>query len=383
MNEKEINANPLYVVLAGSHAYGTQTPESDLDLRGIVIAPDYIRSSLFKNFEQYEGKDFYSVKGLKPEIISKRVKQRTSKDLIPNEVDSTIYELKKAIKLISDNNPNMMELLYCDEEDILYADQEFEKLRDQRDVFLSLKMKFTYTGYARAQLERINRHRGYLMDGCPKKPERKEYGLPENDSILKESDRILIDKSINSLIKKWYIQDLNIDSPTKVSLLNSMRDFFATTLSCPLKTLPIELKDLAIRKLGLNDEVRFLLVQEEKYNSALENYNSYLKWEKERNPKRKELESKYGFDTKHAMSLIRISRIGVEALETGMIKVKRPDAEELLQIKNGYKSYEEIVEESKKLEKKMEELYATNPCNLPKRVQLDKIENLYNSIIRK
>lgn len=43
----------------------------------------------------------------------------------------------------------------------------------------------------------------------------------------------------------------------------------------------------------------------------------------------------YGYDTKHAMHLVRLYRMGYEALTTGDILVRRPDAKELLSIRNG------------------------------------------------
>ena len=44
------------------------------------------------------------------------------------------------------------------------------------------------------------------------------------------------------------------------------------------------------------------------------------------------------------MHLVRLLRMGVEALRDGKILVKRPDAQELLAIRNGAWTYEEVVE---------------------------------------
>jgi hypothetical protein len=102
------------------------------------------------------------------------------------------------------------------------------------------------------------------------------------------------------------------------------------------------------------------------YEVAKENHNNYWTWKKNRNAKRSELEEKYGYDTKHAMHLVRLLRTGAEALETGTILVRRPDAEELLAIRNGAWSYEEIVSYAESMDKKVrEELYTTT--KLPKR----------------
>ena len=82
----------------------------------------------------------------------------------------------------------------------------------------------------------------------------------------------------------------------------------------------------------------------EEYNLAKEKHAQYWTWKKNRNEARSVLEEQHGYDTKHAMHLVRLLRMGKEALEEGVLKVKRPDAEELLAIRAGAWTYEECVE---------------------------------------
>jgi len=77
----------IYEVLSGSHAYGLNTPDSDKDYRGILIPPREYYFSPFKSIEQYESKN----------------------------PDRTIFELKKFVRLATDNNPNILELLFIDD----------------------------------------------------------------------------------------------------------------------------------------------------------------------------------------------------------------------------------------------------------------------------
>lgn len=58
--------------------------------------------------------------------------------------------------------------------------------------------------------------------------------------------------------------------------------------------------------------------------------------------KRKRLVQQFGYDTKNAAHLVRLLRMGIEALQTGRLQVKRPDAEELLSIKRGALSLEQV-----------------------------------------
>jgi hypothetical protein len=61
-------------------------------------------------------------------------------------------------------------------------------------------------------------------------------------------------------------------------------------------------------------------------------------------PKRAALERVHGFDTKHAMHLVRLMRTCRDLVVDGVMRVYRPDREELLAIKQGAWSYERLVE---------------------------------------
>jgi len=101
--------------------------------------------------------------------------------------------------------------------------------------------------------------------------------------------------------------------------------------------------------------------REHEYDADLKQYNNYLTWKKNRNPKRAELEEKYGYDCKHAMHLIRLLRMGQEILRTGEVQVLREDREELLELRNGLWSYDKLIEEAEKAEKELAYLYDKSP----------------------
>jgi hypothetical protein len=108
------------------------------------------------------------------------------------------------------------------------------------------------------------------------------------------------------------------------------------------------------------------------FDESHTNWKSYWNWKKNRNDKRSELEALHGYDTKHAMHLIRLLRSGVDILETGIVPVKRKDADYLLDIRNGKYTYEEIVTESERLSAKVEELSKTTKLPLEPNFQLGK-----------
>ena len=121
----------LYEVVCGSRAYGTDTPESDIDIRGVVVPPLEYFFGFSCHFEQQEHKD-------------------------QEGNDSVHYDIRKFMKLAADANPNILELLFVPEDCIRIIDETFRPILENRNLFLSNKAKKTYIGYAKSQLKKMN-----------------------------------------------------------------------------------------------------------------------------------------------------------------------------------------------------------------------------------
>jgi len=93
------------------------------------------------------------------------------------------------------------------------------------------------------------------------------------------------------------------------------------------------------------------------YDLASNKYKDYWNWKTNRNKVRAELEDKYLMDSKFAMHLIRLMRMCKEILTEGVVHVKRPDAEELLAIRNGSLTYEQVLQLAAQYEDEMNDLY--------------------------
>ena len=155
-NLKWLPERTLFITRHGSHAYGTSLPTSDIDIRGIVVAPLHYYLGISEVFEQ----------------------------VIQSEpIDLTVFDLRKFMKLAADANPNALEILFTDPSDHLLVHPLMEKLFEARQSFLSQRAKHTFSGYARSQMKRIKGHYRWLKDPPKAPPTRAEFDLPERTVI--------------------------------------------------------------------------------------------------------------------------------------------------------------------------------------------------------
>lgn len=82
------------------------------------------------------------------------------------------------------------------------------------------------------------------------------------------------------------------------------------------------------------------------FDAEQKHWNHYVTWRKERNEARAKLEADHGYDTKHAVHLVRLLRMGHEILTRGEVLVERPDREELMAIRQGEWTFEQVVKEA-------------------------------------
>lgn len=313
-----LERNKIVKHYGGSISYGTNLPTSDVDFRGIFCAePVNILTPFFPVRECEDSQ----------------------------EEDTKYYELAHFMKLCLDCNPNIIETLWVDESDIVFRTEAYDFLREHREDLLSSKIAFTTSGYALAQLKRIKGHNKWINNPQPEDP-------PTPREFLS------------------VVQYLGDDKRLKVDL----HDFFENHLLVPYggntfgvcyqqgSSLWDDSGNLKDRFDGdrtkLENPILFLKWNKEEYRTAKERHTLYWNWKRNRNAARSALEEQHGFDTKHAMHLVRLLRMGEEALRGEGVIVKRPDAEELLSIRHGSWTYEQIVAYAEEKDKFIrEELY--------------------------
>lgn len=96
--------------------------------------------------------------------------------------------------------------------------------------------------------------------------------------------------------------------------------------------------------------------------------------------KRKALIEKFGYDTKNAAHLIRLFRMGIEFVETGELNVRRPDRVELLNIRNGKWTRDQVIRSGEELQLRMKAAKDNSP--LKEQPDFEKIDAFLVKLIK-
>lgn len=343
----------LYVTRHGSHAYGTSLPTSDLDLRGICIPPKEYYFGFLNTFEQ----------------------------MVQNHpVDLTVFELRKFFRLAADANPNALEIVFTDPSDHLLVHPLMERVFESRELFLSQKTLHTFSGYSKSQLMRINSHYRWLKSPPKAPPTRAEFGLPER-TVIPADQLAAAQAAIQKQTDRWSwhgLEDLSVS--TRLEIQQEFDRRLLEITQWDWKDSEQNLWQAAARTIGINENFIRLLDLERQYTARLKEWQQYQHWLETRNEARASLEARFGYDTKHAMHLVRLLRMCRELLEEGVVRVRRPDAEELLAIRAGAWSYEQLLEYS---ENEDESLHAiAKNSKLPKQPNRTALDRLCVELIQ-
>ena len=317
--------------MAGSRAYGTNLPTSDVDIRGIFVADELYYKSPWYNVGEID---------------------------IAEEEDTKYYEISKFLTLLVDQNPNIVESLWVEEGDILESSPGYELLRANREKLLSSKTAFTFSGYAIAQLKRIKGHNKWITNPQPVDAPKMIDFITMVQSFSDDKELKFNIEHSNESILIHYGQDLYgmYDMPTG-SGYRVYDDIGALIVN----------RDIESHTLG--NPVRLIKFNREEYKLAKEKHKQYWTWKENRNEARSALEEQFGYDTKHAMHLVRLLRMGKEILTEGVVRVKRPDAAELLEIRDGKWTYEELVAYAEQLDNEIKTIHY-KATKLPKKVSV-------------
>ncbi|MBD2292924.1 nucleotidyltransferase domain-containing protein [Anabaena sphaerica FACHB-251] len=357
MKRIEVEQRTIFIGLAGSHGYSLNRPDSDYDYRGVFIAP----KRYYLGFDSIEQKDSgWDEPGIFP--------------FIDGNPDTVIYELRKVLHLLAGANPNVLELLWLPTYPILT--DIGQHLINHRKLFLSKKVKHTYSGYAFAQIKKMETHRKWLLNPPAKKPIPSDFGIEDEPPLSKDE--------INAFLEYLYLLirgkiEFLEESEQLYKLLTADIDFKGILKQYALADEALEYSQNLTN--SRKDFIR-LLQKSQSYQIALREWKAYISWQQNRNPARAEMERKSGYDLKHGMHCIRLLRSGLEILQRGEVIVDRViagDVDDLKAILRGEYTYEQLMKMAEDLVAKMD--ICSEQSTLPHKPDLEHINGLCMELV--
>lgn len=315
----------LFECISGSKAYNLATENSDTDIRGVFYLP--------KN-------NFYGLE------YQAQISNETN--------DIVYYEIGRFIELLLKNNPSCLELLATPEEFIQYKSPLLMEL-NYTDL-ISKDIEKTFVGYALSQIKKakglnkkflnpIDKKRKTVLDFC--------YCIEDGKTIKLSDwlDKNNLKQEFCGLTKIAHAKDL-------FALYYSYNNAYSGIVKDETND------DVRLSKVPKTEKPIVLLTfLKDEYSNYCKQYKEYWEWMNLRNENRYTTNLDHGknYDSKNMMHTIRLLKVAKELLETSVLNIKRiDDRAELLAIKNGEYSYEEIIERVHILQKDIEKLSHNN-----------------------
>lgn len=313
--DKNLGDNIILLTLGGSHAYGTNNENSDLDVRGCALNSK-MQILTNENFEQF----------------------------VNEATDTTIYSFNKLISLLSNCNPNTIEMLGNKPEHYLYVSNIGKELINNSHLFLSKRAAYSFGGYATAQLRRLDNKAVRLVN----QEQREKHIL---NSIM---------NAFHTFPEKYFhFEEDNI----RLYIDKSEQEEYDTEIFMDVNLHHYPLRDYKSMWSEMNNVVKDYSKIGKRNKNAIEH-------------------NKLG---KHMMHLIRLYMMCLDILEYEKIVTYREKEHELLMdIRNGKflnedrqpipEFYEMVDDYEKKLE------YAKNNTNLPDNPDYKRINEFVASV---
>jgi len=365
MNIKELKESGriVFETVSGSHAYGTNTPKSDTDLRGFYVNPPH---------------DYLGLSDPAGQISDEKN-------------DITYYSLKRAFELLQTANPNMIELLWMPQDCVRFQSPVMTKLIENRDLFISKKCFHTHSGYAYAQIEKAKGQNKKVHNPQPvNRPVKEEFCWIVPDFSF---DRVSMEeyKTFPCRPVPWPVYSNIKDVP-------SMSKYHCSALEHTSNVYRLyyygaEAKGifrgddmLVCESIPIDDEIAkfagLLIYNKQDYEKACKEWHSYWDWMKNRNEARwvDQEKGKLNYDQKNMMHCMRLLISGEHILTHGypIVRFEGEQKDYLMKIRAGEFKYEELMTEVERRMADLEKLY--NTSSIPHSVNVGKIEELYREL---
>lgn len=387
----------LYEYIRGSHLYGLNNEDSDVDSSGLFIAP---HETLLGTGLGYQ------------ELVADA------------KNDNTWYELKKYMHMLIKSNPSIIESLFVPEDKIITKPSPIlAELFENKDKFITKQCFAPFVGYA---VQQIGKARGL----------NKKIVNPMHERLTPFDFAYTFHAQGSTKIKNWLEnRGLNKDFCGLVHIPN-MHDTYGVyydwgahfeannfktvgefmhlggkAFEFALEFYDLLSKDYAAKEwFEQNKEVKHyrgmcldaatdmrcssvtkgdkplvhMVYNESGFRDHCKKYKEYKDWEQNRNPKRYESNLNKNYDSKNMMHCIRLIRMGKEiANGDGLILDRRVagDREFLMAVRNHQFEYDELMEIVNKDKANLDE--AIKSSTLPQKIDESFVNDLLINIRKK
>jgi uncharacterized protein len=330
----------IFKTMVGSQAYGTATPTSDKDFKGVFIQnSDDILT--FNYIEQYE--------------VSK---------------DECYYEIRRFLQLLQSANPTVLEMLYMPDECIIEKSPIYDLVVEQRHLFLTKKCFHSFGGYAIAQIkkakgldkkmnwEKVRVTRKNPLDFCYVYENGKTTTL---EAFLKAKN---INQEHCGLVKLDHFRDC-------YALYHKLEEGFYRGL------INENSNDVRLSSVPKGEVPQIIMFyNKDGYSMHCKDYKEYEEWLENRNTQRYVDINGHNqqIDGKNLLHCRRLLDMAIEIATQKTIHVRRPNIDYLLKIRRGEVDLETIITEAEKDLAQLEKLYAQ--CDLPEEINTNFVNEL-------
>ena len=380
IESKSPGSIPLYLVIRGSHAYGTNIPTSDTDYSGVFV----------QNLDSILGMSYVD-------------------QINDDKNDIVIYELRRFLELLAKNNPTVLELLNTPEDCVIYKHPLFDKILENKDNLLTKICANSFGGYAKEQISKAK--------GQNKKQNWEKDKVTRKDVL----DFCYVIEGEKSIPWKVWNEDFQYDEKF-IGIVNvpNARDIYAVYFDeiahmCFSESVPENVRESAkyLRKeselsmgfgykglvktgegatsaesnqLRLSSipkgEIPICIITYNKdgYTQHCNDYKSYQTWLDQRNEQRWVDVESHGqkIDGKNMMHCRRLMDMAREIAEGKGIVVRRPNAQELIDIRQGKVDLQTLIEHVESEIKEIDLLYKNS--TLPDKVDMNLVEQILINI---
>lgn len=380
IHSKAPGSKPLFLVVRGSHAYGTNIETSDVDYAGVFI------QSL-------------------DDILGNKYVEQVNDD----KNDIVIYEIRRFLELLGKNNPTVLELLNTPEDCIVYKDPVFDMILENRDQFITKVCARSFGGYATTQINKskgLNKKQNWEKDKVARKD------LLDFCYVIEGEKSIPWKVWNNGTYEEKFIGAVNIphardtyalfyDTVGEMCHSEKFSDLERNQIKAVLKDAdkPMGLGYKGLVNTGHEDEdgkinygisnqlrlssipkgekvIATIVYNKDGYSEHCKDFKEYEEWLEKRNTQRWVDVKSHGqqIDGKNMLHCVRLVDMSREIAEGKGIIVRRPNAEQLLAIRRGEVDLQSLIDYVEKEIVDIDRIFKES--NLPDEVSEELINDL-------